>query len=299
MYVVQNANGKYGVIDSKNNEIIGCKYEDMKFDENSQEFFVTNALSKVGIILANGENKINIEYDSIDILNKTRGLYLVKNNNKYGIVDNDGKIKAQVAYDSIQSVDSKLNLYIVKYNGKFGVIDENDRQIIYWEYDKIGLDTKSFPNEIIPNPYLIYENAIPVQKNQKWGLFDINGKQILNCEYESFGCLATSIIKDKVVNNVLLVPDAECIVVFNGEKYGIINKEGNIFVQYLLDSVYSITSAGKTTYYMDFEYNGEKMEYDVLWYLEELGLYKNPDKEEQAENNNLENTQEPVATDEV
>lgn len=287
MFVVQNTSEKFGVIDIKNNEIIGCRYDNMKFDESNKEFFVTNALSKVGIILANGTNKINIEYDEIKVLSKDS--YIVRNNNKYGIIDKDGKIKVNVSYNEIKVLDDDLGLYIVKYNNKYGVIDENDKQIIYWEYDSIGLDTKSFENEKNSNKYLLFGNAIPVKINSKWGLFDIKGNQILQCEYDSFGCIATTLIKDKVVNNVLVIPECESIVVCKDKKYGIVNKDGKVLVQTLLNSVYSTTTAGVNTYYMNFEHNGENIEYEVLWYLEQMGLYNTKNNNSSAENNNIEN----------
>lgn len=280
MYVVQNNKEQYGVINDKNNEIIGCKYEDMRFDENSKEFFVTNALSKVGIILADGSNKVNIEYDEINSINKE--LYIVKNNGKYGIIDKNGSTKVSVAYEDIKSLDSDLGLYIVKYNGKYGVINETDKQIIYWEYDEIGLDTKLYNTDKIENQYLLFENLIPVKRNNKWGIFDINGKEILPCEYDGFGCTPTG-IKDKVVNNALIIPDCEAIVVKNDKKYGIINKNGEILVQYVLNAVYSTTNAGKNTYYMNFHHDGQNIEYEVLWYLEQMGLYK-PKKDEITNN---------------
>lgn len=285
MYVVQNSKEQYGVINDKNGEIIGCKYEDMRFDESSKEFFVTNTLSKVGIILADGSNKVNIEYDEINTINKD--LYIVKNNEKYGIIDKNGSTKVNVAYEDIKSLDSDLGLYIVKYNGKYGVINETDKQIIYWEYDTIGLDTKSYTADNIKNPYLLFENLIPVKRNNKWGLFDITGKEILPCEYDEFGCIPTS-IKDKVVNNTLIISDCEAIVVKNDKKYGIINKNGEVLVQYVLNAVYSTTSAGKNTYYMNFDHDGETIEYEVLWYLEQMGLYK-PKKDEKEPTNTSKN----------
>lgn len=282
MFVVQNTNEKFGVIDLNNNEIIGCKYDNIEFNENTQEFFVTNTLKKVGIILSNGVNKINIEYDEISVLNKEKELYLVKNNNKYGVIDKNGSTKINVVYDDIKILDIDLGLYIIKYNNKYGIVDENDKQVIYWEYDSIGIDTKTFASDKIENANLLFENAIPVKLGNKWGLFDIKGKSILECEYDGFGCIATG-TKGKVENNVLIVPECECIVVKKDNKYGIIDKNGNLLVQYLLDNVYSVTNAGKNTYYMNFEHNGEQIEYEIPWYLEQMGLYK-PKKENQTEN---------------
>ncbi len=289
MYVVQNANDKYGVINDKNNEIIGCKYENMRFDESTQEFFVTNALSKVGIILANGTNKVDIEYDEISVLNGN--LYLVKNNNKYGILDKDGKVKVNVNYDEIKTLDSELGLYIVKYNNKYGIITDNDKQVIYCEYDTIGVDTKSYPTDKIENQYLLFDNLIPVKRNNKWGLFDTKGKEVLPCEYDGFGCIAAGIV-DKVANNTLIIPECECIVVSKDRKYGIINKNGDLLINYVLNAVYSTTNSGVNKYFMTFDHDNEIIEYEVPWYLEQMGLYT-PNKTNEEDNDT---TQEQTNT---
>ena len=294
MYVVQNANDKYGVINDKNNEIIGCKYENMKFDESTQEFFVTNALSKVGIILANGTNKVDIEYDEISVLNGN--LYLVKNNNKYGILDKDGKVKVNVNYDEIKTLDSELGLYIVKYNNKYGIITDNDKQVIYCEYDTIGVDTKSYTADKIENQYLLFDNLIPVKRNNKWGLFDTKGKEVLSCDYDGFGCIVTGIV-DKAANNTLIIPECECIVVNKNKKYGIINKNGELLINYVLNAVYSTTSSGVNKYFMTFDHNNETIEYEVPWYLEQMGLYT-PKKTEENNLNQNENQQENVNEEE-
>ena len=295
MYVVQNANDKYGVINDKNVEIIGCKYENMKFDESTQEFFVTNALSKVGIILANGTNKVNIEYDEISVLNKN--LYLVKNNNKYGILDKDGKIKVDVNYDEIKTLDSEIGLYIAKYNNKYGVINENNQQVIYCEYDKIGIDARSYKNDNIENENLLLNNLIPVQRNNKWGLFDIKGKEVLKCEYDGFGCIAAGSV-DKIANNAIIIPECECIVVEKDKKYGIINKNGNLLIEYVLNAVYSITNSGVNTYYMSFDHNNETIEYEIPWYLEQMGLYT-PNKTDEDTNINQEQTNNNESSNEI
>lgn len=276
MYVVQNANNQYGVINDKNNEIIGCKYENMKFDESAQEFFVTNALSKVGIILTDGTNKVNIEYDEINTIDKD--LYFVKNNNKYGIIDNNGSIKVNVVYEEIKTLDKDLGLYIVKYNNKYGIINESDKQVVYWEYDTIGIDPRSYTSDNIENEYLLFDNLIPVKRNNKWGLFNIRGEEILECEYDGLGCIAGSIV-GKIVNNTLIIPECECIVVSKDKKYGIINKDGELLIDYVLNAVYSTTNSGVNTYYMTFEHNDETIEYEVPWYLEQMGLYKSKNEE--------------------
>ena len=77
MVGLKKTTGKYGVKDvSTNKEIIGPRYNKIRFLESAQEFIITNASGKVGIAYATGETKINVQYDEIKVLdNKLRILF--------------------------------------------------------------------------------------------------------------------------------------------------------------------------------------------------------------------------------
>ena len=216
MFIVKNSSGRYGVIDIKNNEIIGTKYNDIKYIENSNEFWVKDNQEKVGIIKADGTTKI------------------------------------QLSYEDIKTLDKSAKYYIVKQNAKYGVINQNGENIIYPEYDNIGIDISKFSTENISNQYLLYERIIPVSKNGKWGAYDITGKLILNIEYDSIGCTTTK-VNDRQVNPVVLIPNYNAIVVCKDQKYGIVDIFGDTLVPIALENVYSITSAGNSIYYMTYK----------------------------------------------
>lgn len=215
MLIVKNSNDRYGVVDLQNNEIIGTKYSDIKYMENSNEFWVKDNQEKVGIIKANGETKI------------------------------------QLSYEDIIPLDKSANYYIVKQDEKYGVINENDENIIHCEYDEIGIDLSKFEDEEISNQYLLYDRIIPVCRDGKWGAYDITGNLILNIEYDSLGCTQTT-IADKQVSPVLLIPNYNAIVVCKNENYGIVDIFGDELVPIALENVYSITSSGNKIYYMTY-----------------------------------------------
>ena len=86
-------------------------------------------------------------------------------------------------------------------------------------------------------------------------MFDIRGNLIVPIIYTGFGSNAKS-IKDKVANNVLVIPEVDGIVVYQENKeartayYGIINSEGKELVPIALDTLYSVTTNGKNSYTM-------------------------------------------------
>lgn len=241
MIVAKTEAGKYGVIDVQGKEIIGAKYDRITYDETSGDFFV-------------------------------------KSNNKNGLVDKNGRTRINLSYDEIKVLDKDAQLYIVKNSNKYGVVNHNGDTVIYLEYDAIGIDTSLYQNTEVKNPYLLFNNSIPVQKDKKWNLLDKNGKNILPTQLQDLDGIG-SVVGTSVsssANNLLVIPDYEAIVVMKNKKYGLVNSVGQELIACGLDNIYSVTSNGQTTYQM--EYIGQIL--DVEDYLEQHGIKKvDPNKE--------------------
>lgn len=238
MFVVRRTNGLYGVVTSSNEEIISSRYSKMEFNENLQEFYVTSTTNKVGIVDVDANTKINLLYDDIKMLDKDTGLYIVRSGYKYGVVNRNGDI------------------------------------VIHLEYDQIGTNTARFPSNNVKNKYLLFDNAIPVCQNKKWGMFDKTGKIIIPLEFDYVGFTNSS--SNKTVNNLLIIPSYKAIVLGKDieleenkktKKYAIYDYEGNLIVPCELDNVYSITSGGVDTYYMDY---GNNKDVNIEKYIEKL-----------------------------
>lgn len=250
-------------------EIIGTKYKKIEFIESMQEFIVTTLENKVGIITSDGDTKVRPQYDSLKQIDKDLNLYLATNNNKKGIIEKNGKI------------------------------------LIYLEYDEIGIDATEFPNNDIKNSYLLFNSVIPVKQNGKWGMYDIKGNLVLPIEYENFGCVNKN-KTDRNLNNILIIPDIQSIVVskiykiekeYNGRKiiddvelYGIVNIKGQEYLEPCLETIYSITNNGREEYTMI--YNGTS--YDVIDYIRKYVLQEN-----QKNNLNTNSISNTLVTNEI
>ena len=227
MFIVKKGNN-IGVINTEMTEVVVPRYNKIQFVENTKEFFVTNSQNKVGILLQTGNTKISPQYDEIKVLDRESGLYVIKTNNKFGVIDNAGST------------------------------------IIYPEYEQIGITTSQFPNDVIDNQYLLFNNAIPVKYLNKWGLFNKTGEKILDTVYDSLGC-TNSTVKGIATNNVLLIPKYEAIVVGRDKLYGIVNSLGQELVPCALSSIYTTVKSGVEDYYMVY---GEQT-LDVIEYLDQ------------------------------
>ena len=89
--IVEREDGKKGIIRPDGTQIVGPKYNDIIYMENTGDYRVTSAY-KVGIINAQGKSKIDLEYEEIKVLDEDLGLYIVKQNEKYGVVNQNGNI---------------------------------------------------------------------------------------------------------------------------------------------------------------------------------------------------------------
>lgn len=242
--IVVGNDGLYGVVDlsQKGQEILSVKYENLEFIQNSEEFFM-NAGSTVGLLDRNGKTIIKpMEYDEISILDEVKQLYLVKKDRKYGVLNRKGDI------------------------------------VVHVDYDRIGLkNIADFGNNIenVRNTNLLFDECIIVGADSKYGMFDLNGKELLKTNYETFGYTTTSSDTSGEAS-VLILPEEtgiRGIVICYDGLYGIYDVNvKNLIIPCACSRIYSITRAGKTTYYMEF--NGEQMElnnYLVTYDLKSVG----------------------------
>lgn len=102
-----------------------------------------------------------------------------------------GRTNIEPQYDEIKQLDIDYNLYIIKVGDKYGVINRSKgaRYVIYPQYDAIGIDIDTFENDHISNPYILFDNCIPVKqvgenKVEKWTIFDKDGKNITNTTFD-------------------------------------------------------------------------------------------------------------------
>ena len=257
----------YGIYSTSGEEIVGTKYTDIEFIESTEEFIVKTSENKVGIITSKGETKVKPQYDKL------------------------------------KQIDKDLNLYLATNNDKQGVIEKNGKILIYLEYDKIGVDLTQFQNNDVKNPYLLYDNAIPVKQNGKWGLYDKKGNLILPIEYEGFGCISGT-SSDKTLNNLLVIPDIEGIVVskkYELEKnktvtmYGIVNSLGKELVATGLETIYSVTNNGRDEYTMI--YNGTSI--DILEYARRYGLNSQENNTNEIVNEVVDETKNSIVNETI
>lgn len=166
-------------------------------------------------------------------------------------------------YDDIKQLNK--NTFIISSGKedsktvKYGIINEEGEEILPVQYQKIGIDTTQFTNNIIENEYIIFNSLIPVKKDDLWGFVNLKGQTVIELIYTDLGCKESN-----SSSNVLIIPEKELIVVQKDDKYGIITKTGKVYVKPVLTKVYLESENGKDNYYMI--YNDKKV--NVLEYYQ-------------------------------
>lgn len=255
--------GKYGVVSINGGKLLDCKYdyitgdnyysEEKKYELDGYIVGLNNEDGKMqyGYINNKREQILDVEFDKIYRMNDVKD-----DENIYLLAEKDGKIQLYKNnkllldnnYQSINySEDSKL--LILQKDGRYGVTDLNGKQILSVDYEQIR----------IPGDYII---AI---KDGKQVIFDLVGTQKENLAY-------TNILKTENENYNITVD--------KNDKYGVINKDGNIlignkynYIQYLYDNYFIVGGeTGKSGIINDKSEEILPIKYEVIQKLDKNNI---------------------------
>jgi len=276
---------KYGFVDTTGKVVIPIKYDDV--DGGSPQKVYTNNWSgdglmsvcinsKWGYIDGTGKVVVPIIYDKVD-----KRCYAPSNNFRPGItrvckegfvggINHTGTFLLPIEFQEIEDNYEK-DLFFVKKDNKYGFYDTEYQLVIPFKYDftsgfsdglaVVGIAGKyGYINEkgeaVIPS---IYDFAAPfcnglaaVVKNNKLGYINQSGEQIIPLKYqvEYVRCYYDSFSEDYRTDLYLGAdfnsPHIAFVKSTNG-KLGIINRKGELVVDYKYDRILSAGSDGKFT----------------------------------------------------
>ena len=236
--VVQNENKLFGIYNLETKkEILSCRYAEIKYSQNTQDFYVKTDKETVGLVDNKGNILVNLdEYTELKLLD-------------------------QVQY----AVNKDDALYLVKKDDEYGVVDRNNNVIIYPQYEKIGYDIAPYNQVDLTNPYIYFNRCIVCMKENKYAVFNLkhprDDQELLDSRfYLGFGCRnANKSRASGTEQSVFLIPSScgiEGIVVNYNGLYGIYDTiEGELTIPCVFDKIYYITKNGEDTYY--YQYGNE------------------------------------------
>lgn len=180
--IVSDKNDLFGVIDTKFNYVVECKYDSLQRIGNSEIQFLAQYKSSYGIIDIKDQVVLDFKFDEIAQIDEN--LYSIRREKigmnspqnqmvvsynclKYGLIDISNNSITPFIYDQVEHFHH--NLFKVRVEQLFGILNNEGKVIIEVKYDEIELNDQ----------FLICDLY------DKKSIFDVSGKKILNDEFDS------------------------------------------------------------------------------------------------------------------
>ena len=230
-YIIVSQDDKYGVISTSGNILIEPSYDSVKYLGNSNLFAVKQ--EEKWKLIDTQDSKVIIDGEYKDIVEaKSESIVVVNEDNKYGVVTKENEKKIEPQYDDLKYAFSIY--YIAKKDDKYGIIDTENKVIIDFEYidmtyvengDFIKAD-KSDTETIIFDSNLGQKlSGILSEINTEIGYI----KMYTNNEYKYYNFkFEEKKSSDLLTKNTLFLSK-------KNDKYGFVDKSGNVVVDYIYD----------------------------------------------------------------
>ncbi len=281
-YIVVNSEGKYGIIGFDKSVILECNYEEIK-SIYSSNLVVVKSNGNYIIIDKQGETVLENAFDDVVDIN---GDYIIaEKNNKIGVIDLYGQTKISFEYDEIIAMNT--NNYIAKKNDKYGIIDINEEEKLAFEAIDISyvssgdfiiadyIEDEVLVSKVIDSNFETKITGIVSEVNESKGYLRVYTEdtyKYYNFKFEE---------KDSstfLTTNTLFLSKKD-------GKYGFVDKDGNVVVDYIYDDATEQNSSGyaaikkdglwgaidaKGNVIVEPEYNldnNEKIDFISTWHL--------------------------------
>ena len=240
-FIVKNANGKYGVVDTSNGQVLETKYDGVSKIHEGDYYVVTDG-GKQKVVKKDGTESLNGSYDEIvAILKNSENGVIFKKNNKYGVMNLSGESTIKATYDDLK--EAKTGVFIAKTGDNYGIIDLEGNTLVEFKYRNITYNEKAdlyitedenYNNEVLDGNYEVKQTGMVTDLDDEKGYIEI--RQDGEYKYYNFK-FEEEKESDIFTSNTLFVSKKD-------GKYGFVDKDGNIVVDYIYDDVTSQNAFG-------------------------------------------------------
>ena len=228
-YITIDQNKKYGLVSYAGSKILENKYE--KIDANyGEKQFVIQEKGKQIVINSKGEKVITDGFDKITQINSD-GVVFVKDK-EYGFMNYDKKVLIKPTYQELKEIN--IGTLKAKKDNKYGIIDINGKEKLEFKYTDLYYEESAgfyvtedekYNSQILDNNLKVKLSGVLSELNKENGYMKLKIKD----EYKYYNFkFEEKDIKDVLSNNNLFVSKKD-------GKYGFIDKEGNVVVEYIYD----------------------------------------------------------------
>ena len=228
-YITVDKDKKYGLVSYAGTSILENKYEKIEaiYGEN---YFVIKEKSKQQVINSKGEKILTDGFDSISQINSD-GVVFIKDK-KYGFMNYDKKVLIKPEYQELKEIN--IGVLRAKKDKKYGIIDLKNKEKLEFKYNNINYEESAgfyvaedekYNSQILDNDFKVVLSGILSELNKENGYMKLK----VGDEYKYYNFkFEEKDIKDVLSSNNLFVSKKD-------GKYGFLDKDGNIVVEYIYD----------------------------------------------------------------
>lgn len=273
------SNGHWGLINVNNHKVTKPEFEELFPGEGSLLMARKKSSSSrqvTGIINTSGKEIIPFQYDGIRLLSLRAVVYTrIDNKFKYGVIDLENKTIIPQLYRTIRSIGS-LRFAVENFDNKIALFADNGKQITNFSIDSISSFVKNYAviyqnarQGVIDREGQVKLEAkyravsisadgkISAKDDDTWQFLDGQNKLLLKTTAENIQPVGTNLMKVTSSGGVQLTDQflkpitpvwfssigefqhGQAVFTQN-HKRGILSTTGNIIVQPLFDSIYTV-----------------------------------------------------------
>ena len=240
-FIVKNSDGKYGIVDTANKQVLETKYDAVeKIYRN--DYYVVTENGKQEVVKKDGNIVLSGNYDKIEaILQNPENGIIYKQKEKYGIMNLSGAVVIKPEYEKLK--EGASGSIIAKKDSKYGIIDLQGNQKVEFKYQNLSYNEKAdlyiaeddqYENEILDSNYQVKQTGYLIELNTDKGYMELN--QNNSYKYYNFKFEEQN-AENIFTSNTLFASKKD-------GKYGFVDKNGKTVVDYIYDDVTSQNSYG-------------------------------------------------------
>ena len=232
-YIVKNENGKYGVITYTKTVAVEEKYDDIKNVYGGGKYYIVKENDNWEVIDTDKNKYLAGDYD--DIVSIASENAIIQNDGNYGVVSiASGDSIIDTKYGSIMFTEG--NRYIVEDNNKYGIVDDTNKVLVDLKYANIsyratgnfyeGMNSNHTSDLLDSELNVKLSNVIISEVNESKGYVKVRDNDAY--KYYNFKLEEKSNKEILSSNTIFLSRNEE-------GKYGFVDKNGNVVVNYIYD----------------------------------------------------------------
>ena len=260
-FIVKDDSGKYGIIDYSNNEVLQIKYDSIE-KIYGNDLYVVTVEKKQKVVNKQNEDVLTDGFDSIkQILTTQENAVIYVKDNKYGVMNISGQVLIEAQYDKLE--EAKTGIFIAQKDNKYGIINTNKEEKIPFEYNSIIynqkadiyiLEDNNFNSNILNNNFETKITGILLELNETKGYLKLRIDD--NYKYYNFK------FEEKQEKDIF--PNRTLFLSKKDGKYGYIDKNGEVVVDYIYDDAIEQNEYGYSAVKKDGKWGSINIKGDVI-----------------------------------